>query len=196
MSLEDRALGDVTAAAKWALLALLAFWTLRFVPHPLDNDRIVGSFLGHINLPFHEAGHILFSPFGPFMTSLGGSLLQVLVPVVCVVAFVRRHDVFAALVCAWWAGQNLVDMGPYIADARALRLVLLGGKTGAEVEGHDWEAILGTLGWLHKDRRLGMAAHVTGSVVMIASVVAAAVVIRRGAHKRHEEAIHHEDHEV
>lgn len=179
MSLEDRALGGVAAAAKWTLLALLAFWTWRFVPHPLDTTRIGGSFLHLVNLPFHEAGHILFSPFGPFMMSLGGSLLQVLVPIVCAAAFVRRADVFAACICAWWAGQNLVDLGPYIADARALQIVLLGGKTGAEVEGHDWEAILGTVGWLHRDRQLGMAAHVTGSVVMIASLIAAAIVTHR-----------------
>jgi hypothetical protein len=31
-----------------------------------------------INLPFHEAGHILFSPFGDFLMTLGGSLTQVL----------------------------------------------------------------------------------------------------------------------
>ena len=35
-----------------------------------------------INLVFHEAGHILFAPFGSFMMSLGGSLLQVIVAAV------------------------------------------------------------------------------------------------------------------
>lgn len=38
-------------------------------------------------------------------------------------------------------GQSLTDVAPYINDARALQLVLLGGRTGAEVEGHDWEAV-------------------------------------------------------
>jgi hypothetical protein len=107
------------------------------------------------------------------MTALGGSLMQVLVPVVCAVAFLRQPDAFGAAVAAWWAGQNLVDLGPYIADARALQIVLLGGATGAEVEGHDWEAILTAFGWLHHDRRLGMAAHVAGTVVMCASLALA-----------------------
>ena len=127
-----------------------------------------------VDLVFHEAGHVLFAPFGAFMTALGGSLLQVMVPIVCAVAFARKQDGFGAAVAAWWAGQNLVDLGPYIADARALQMELLGGATGAEVEGHDWEAILTALGWLHRDRQLGMAAHVIGTLVMVASLAAAA----------------------
>jgi hypothetical protein len=73
-----------------------------------------------------------------------------------------------------------MDLGPYIADARALQLPLLGGQTGAEVTGHDWEAILERLGWLHLDRTLGMTAHVTGSVVMIGSLVLGAWILLQG----------------
>jgi len=165
-------------AGRAALLALLAWWTVQFVPHPLDAGRISGSFLHLIHLPFHEAGHLLFLPLGEFMTTLGGSLLQIVIPIVCVVAFVRRGDGFGAAVCSWWAGASLVDLGPYIADARALQLTLIGGRTGAEVYGHDWESILSTLGWLHRDRAIGMGAHVLGSVVMIASFALAVLGIR------------------
>ena len=108
---------------RWFLLALLGWWTVGFVSHPLNGPYISGSFLHSINLPFHEAGHILFSPFGRFMTILGGSLMQVLIPLVCAVSFGRRRDWFAMLACTWWAGQNLIDLAPYIADARALQLV-------------------------------------------------------------------------
>ena len=118
---------------------------------------VMDSVLHLPNLIFHEAGHVLFSPFGRFMTVLGGSLFQVLVPVVCAIAFLRQKDAFAAAVCTWWAGQNLLDLAPYIADARALQLVLLGGHTGAEVEGHDWEYLLTALGWMQHDRTLGLA---------------------------------------
>ena len=159
---------------RWLLIALLAWWTFRFVSNPLNAAIIAGSFLHLVNLPFHEAGHILFSPFGPFMTSLGGSLMQLIVPLVCAVSFARREDWFAACICGWWIGENLIDLGPYIADARALQLMLIGGGTGAEIEGHDWEAILQSLGWLHLDRRLGMSAHIVGSVVMVGMLVTAA----------------------
>ena len=162
-----------TTIGRASLLALLAWWTWRLVPHPLNWFFTNSSFLHLINLPFHEAGHILFSPFGEFMTILGGSLMQVIVPVVCVVAFVRQDDWFGAAVCCWWAGESLVDVAPYIADARALQMPLLGGGTGAEVEGHDWEAILTRLGWLHLDRTIGMWTHVIGSIVMVAALIVA-----------------------
>ena len=81
---------------------------------------------------------------------------------------------------AWWAGQNLLDLAPYIADARALQLVLLGGRTGAEVEGHDWEYLLGEMNLLHMDRTLALAAHRLELVMMAAALMWAAVSVRRG----------------
>src|SRR5437867_11606419 len=45
-------------------------------------------------------------------------------------------------------------------------LVLVGGKTGAEVEGHDWEYLLTELGWLRFDRSLGLGAHRLGLTMM------------------------------
>jgi hypothetical protein len=173
----------MSQAPRWLLLALLAWWSITFVTHPLDGDRVAASFLHLINLPFHEAGHVLFAPFGSFMMSLGGSLMQVLVPVICAVSFVQRDDSYAACVCGWWAGQSVIDLAPYIADARALQLVLLGGFTGQEVEGHDWEAILTALGWLRFDRTLGYAAHVIGSGTMIAALGGAAWTTWQAGHK-------------
>jgi hypothetical protein len=165
---------DVTRAFRWLLVALLGWWTVRFVAHPLDAGVVNGSFLHLVNLPFHEAGHVLFAPFGALLMALGGSLLQVMVPVACTVALLQRQDAFGAWVCGWWAGQNLIDLAPYIADARALQLVLLGGMTGAEVEGHDWEFILQSLGWLHLDRRIALTAHIFGSLAMASAVAGAA----------------------
>lgn len=155
--------------ARVALVGLLVVWTAKFAF--ADADGVMGSFLHVVNLVFHEAGHVLFSPFGTFLTVLGGSLMQVLVPVVCAVALARQaHDRFGAAVAAWWAGQNFVDLAPYISDARALRLPLLGGATGAEVEGHDWEAILSALGWLRHDHSLAAAAHGLGVAMMVGAI--------------------------
>jgi hypothetical protein len=165
--------------ARWTAVVALLVLTWRFARAPLDGSAI-DWFLHLPNLVFHEAGHVLFSPFGQFMTALGGSLLQVLIPVICAASFLYQYDNrFAAAVCTWWAGQNIVDVAPYIADARRLQLVLLGGRTGGEVEGHDWEYLLTTLGCLHLDQTLGRAAHLTGVGLMLAALVWAVVVIRR-----------------
>jgi hypothetical protein len=158
--------------ARAAFLLVLALATIQFAQTPLSDDAM-NSFLHLPDLVFHEAGHILFAPFGQFMTVLGGSLTQVLIPVIAVVAFLRQEEPFSAAICAWWAGQNLVDLAPYIADARALQLVLLGGHTGAEVEGHDWEFILNQLGIAHLDRTIGMFSYAAGLLVMVASLAVA-----------------------
>ncbi len=164
----------------WAGVAVLGVLTWRFARAPLDGSAL-DSFLHLPNLVFHEAGHVLFSPFGQFITALGGSVLQVLIPVVCAVSFIYQYENrFGAAVCAWWAGQNLVDIAPYVADARRLQLVLICGRTGAEVEGHDWEYVLGSLGWLHLDQSLGRGTQLLGVFVMVAALVWAVMVIRRG----------------
>jgi len=169
----------IAIAGRVVLLLLFVAWSWQFLSAPMSME-VMNSFMHLVNLPFHEAGHIIFSPFGPFMTSLGGSLAQVLVPLICLVALlVQTRDPFGAALCLWWLGESLLDLAPYIADARALQLVLLGGRTGAEVEGHDWEFILGSMGWLHLDRALGQTAYRLGALFMIAALVWGGLVLTR-----------------
>jgi hypothetical protein len=146
----------------------LAAWTWSLAGASIASNAAGQSFLHLIDLPFHEAGHVIFMPLGSFMMTLGGSLMQLIVPGALTIVFLTRHrDPFGAAVTCWWLGENLLDLAPYIADARALQLVLIGGYTGAEVEGHDWERILTTLGWLHRDQTLARLAHFTGTCIML-----------------------------
>lgn len=173
---------SVTEYVRWFGLAVLAYLTWRYASSSIEPNRYQ-SFIDLPNLVFHEAGHVLFRPFGEFMTVLGGSLFQVMVPLIFAIAFAHQYqNWFAAAVCTWWAGENLVDVAPYIADARKLQLVLLGGKTGAEVEGHDWEYLLTAMGWLHLDLRLGRAAHVAGTMVMVGALVWGSIILLRERH--------------
>ena len=112
------------------------------------------------------------------MGVLGGSLLQVLMPVIWFVAarFWGR-DAFAGALCLWLAGQNLVDVSLYINDARSLQLMLLGGGTGREVEGHDWEYLLTELNLLHKDVYISRWVLRTGRWIMALSLLWAAAVL-------------------
>lgn len=168
------------AIAGRALLWLILAWlTLRFATHSIASNYAGESFLHLVNLVFHEAGHVVFGFFPRFLMVLGGSATQVLVPVVCLVAFWRRGDRFGTAVAAWWTGQNLVDLAPYINDARSLQLVLLGGRTGAEVEGHDWEYLLQALNLSTSDHGLARLAHLTGLLVMTGALTWAALELRR-----------------
>jgi hypothetical protein len=175
---DESELSGPTRWARIALIAGLAYWTWQFVRTPLSQDAM-DSFLHLPDLVFHEAGHLIFSPLGEFMSVLGGSLMQVLIPVVAAIAFVRQQQPFGAAICVWWVGQNLVDLAPYIADARALQLVLLGGRTGAEVEGHDWEFILTRLRLLHRDQAIGRIAHALGMMIMVGALAFAARAVSR-----------------
>jgi hypothetical protein len=164
-------------AGRLLLLLVLARWTWLFLAWPMREDVIGASFLHLISLPFHEAGHVVFSPFGALLMTFGGSLSQVLVPVICWIAFARSSpNPFGAAVMCWWTGENLLDVAIYINDARALALTLLGGGTGAEVEGHDWERILQITGLTIHDHQIAWTVHAIGAVMMIGALVWGALV--------------------
>ena len=176
----------MTRAGRLALLLLLTWWTWRLLTHVFDQEVVGGSFLHVVDLMFHEAGHWIFSPFGEFMTVFGGSLMQCLVPIICGIAFFRTsRDMFAVSVMGWWLGENLQDVAMYINDSRDLKLQLLGGGTGAEIEGHDWEHLLTMMNALHLDHAIGRVVQVIGAVLMIGSLVAAVILVlprgRRGS---------------
>ena len=161
------------------LLAMTA-WGMKFIFSSLMSNYSGNSFMHLVNLPFHEAGHMVFRIFGQFMMMLGGSLTQLLVPFICLVAFlVKTRDTFAASVSLWWLGQSLIDLAPYINDARKLQLMLLGGVTGRDVEDfHDWEFILRNLGLLEYDHLLARTAHLSGALFIICALLWGGYVLR------------------
>ncbi|MBU0552000.1 zinc ribbon domain-containing protein [Myxococcota bacterium] len=143
-------------------------WGLYFVTRTLSSGEVMRSWWHGVDLVFHEAGHTIMGMlFGEFIMFLGGSLFQLLVPFVVAIAFLRQRDPFGASIGLWWVGQSLMDLAPYIGDARALELMLLGGGTGKEIEGHDWEYLLGKLGLLRYDRVLAYAAHYIGAALIL-----------------------------
>ena len=152
----------------------LAAWGWTFVSRPMDAEFLAGSFLHNVNLAFHEGVHVLFGLFGwRFLQVLGGSLGQILMPLICAAAFlIQNRDAFGASVGLWWAAENFMDIAPYIADARTLDLLLLGGVTGKDVEDyHDWEYLLRTTGWLQHDRVLAQSSYNLGRALMVAALI-------------------------
>ena len=151
-------------------------------------DNVAGESLLHlVNLPFHEAGHVVFSPLGSFIASLGGTLGQLLVPLVCMAALLfKTRDPFGASVCFWWFGENFLDIAPYVNDARAGELPLVGGNFGhsSPYGFHDWEYLLTESGLLRCDHVLAKVAHGIGSVLMILAVVWAGFLLYRQYQQR------------
>ncbi len=173
--------------AVWAMLAWLGWLSAWTRYDDVVNHTLSGAvaFMHRIDLVFHEAGHVIFRLLGDFMTVLGGSLMQLIIPVAVFLVFLlKRGNPFGASVGLWWSGQSLTDLAPYIADARALRLPMLGGGTGADRPGfHDWQNILERLGLLSYDRVLGGIADSVGIALMaLALIWGAALLIQQ--HRR------------
>ena len=55
----------------------------------------------------------------------------------------------------WWAAVSIIDVAPHVWDAFDPKVILLGGKIGAESNGHDWQNILGDLGLLKRAHLIG-----------------------------------------
>ncbi|MBI2568959.1 MAG: hypothetical protein HYV63_18210 [Candidatus Schekmanbacteria bacterium] len=158
-------------AGRIAVFLLVAALTIPVATANGWSGGLARFFIHAINTPFHEAGHVLFGIFGSFMRVLGGSLNQVLVPLVCLTAFLWRRNGFAAAMMLWWAGDNLVEVAIYVGDAREQELVLLGGVTGAEQPGyHDWNNILGHLQMLQWDRTLASVTRFWGVSFMLVAL--------------------------
>jgi len=165
-------IGKLVFLGRCAALAFCFVWGWRLYAMDVSAGEMGGSFMHLIVLPIHEAGHVLFIPFGRFMTVLGGSLAQVLLPLLLMASFVfgfggSRRDNFAASLMLWWAAAAVIDLAPYIWDAFDPKLMLLGGKTGAESDGHDWQNILGDLGMIRRAHLIAGIAHKLGLAVML-----------------------------
>ncbi len=165
-------------AVKALFLAAMAFYSFRLLSHPIATNFAGESFLHLVNLPFHEAGHVIFAPFGRLIQVMGGTLGQLLIPAIVAASFFFRKDYFAASVGLWWLGESMVDVAPYANDARAGQLPLLGGVTGSEVEDyHDWEIILGRLGILSSDHTVALSFFIAGGLLLAGAIVVGCMTI-------------------
>lgn len=153
----------------------MTIWGWQFINMDFVNNptEIGESFLHRINLIFHEAGHIIFMPFGWFMTKLGGTLGQLLMPAVVLFVFLfKNKNPFGASVGLWWLGQSTMECAPYIDDAYNQQLVLLGGVTGADRPGyHDWNAMLIDIGKLESHREIATTFNTSGMALIVLAII-------------------------
>jgi hypothetical protein len=170
---EDASEGIFYVALKGGLLVLLALWGLKLAAIPLIEGGAGNSFLHNVNLPFHEAGHLFFGIFGQLIHSLGGTLGQLLMPLICLLTLLlKQRDPYGAAVCLWWIGENFLDIAPYADDARRLSLPLLGGNFGhsSPYGFHDWEFLLTETGLLARDHAIASGFKGLGICLMTAAI--------------------------
>jgi hypothetical protein len=163
---------EVNPATFWSrcvLLLLFALWGLRLIWMDYTEMGVGASFLHGPLLIFHEAGHVIFRLFGEFMTILGGTLAQLLMPALITAAMIRNRDPFGAAFGLWFFGVSVLDVAPYVYDALHPQLVLLGGHTGEE-GGHDWIYLLSETHLLPHAQSLGWLIHKLGAAIVLLAI--------------------------
>jgi hypothetical protein len=121
--------------------------------------------LDYINLPFHEFGHPFFSFFGETMGIWGGTIAQLVIPLIVLVSFYMKRETMGVSFGVFWFGENLLNIAVYIGDAQRMDLPLVGGGE------HDWNMILSGLGMLQHTASIARAVKVAGWIIMIGAVV-------------------------
>ena len=118
------------AVIGWGLFYLVAMYLYR----PSG-----AHFLDAAHLITHESGHLLFSYLGnETITVMGGTILQLLAPLLLAASFAWRGQTLGTAFCMWGFFNAMIPMGVYMSDARAKGLPLVApGMVSDEITGHD-----------------------------------------------------------
>ena len=153
--------GGFTPVSRGAMIGWGAFYALfLYAATGFDGVRL----LHPANLMFHEAGHAIFGWAGYYTRILGGTIGQLLVPLICTLVFVRRGETTAVALCSVWTFENFLDTAAYMADARRSALPLVGGDES------DWTILFTHWGVLGLDTRIAAVVRGLGWMGMLASV--------------------------
>jgi hypothetical protein len=162
-----------------ALLLAFAVWGIVLICCDVEMGDIMKSFIHGPLLVFHEAGHVVFRLGGEWIMVLGGTLGQLLMPAVMMVALLlKNRDAFGASLAFWLFGVSLLDIAPYVYDALEPQLMLLSGSTG-EAGGHDWIYLLRSMHLLQRAHGLGAFVHAVGTLVVLAAIAWAGWLLAR-----------------
>jgi hypothetical protein len=157
---------------KTVIATLASIYFLWAAFHPAD-----WRFVDNFNLVMHEAGHILFMPFGQFMTIAGGSLFQVIVPTAFAFYFYYQRKQFSCALVLFMVGESLVNVSVYAGDAVLMELPLLGGDDSI----HDWNWMLDNLNLLGKTREIAGAIRALGVLSILSASVFSLLYARKNA---------------
>jgi hypothetical protein len=151
----------IESAGKIIFLAILVLVGIYYLLNPQPWTVIDGT-----NLLIHEAGHLVFSWGGEFIMFLGGTILQLIIPLIFTCYFLLRGAWFSSFFGIYWTGINLINVGVYIADASRMNLPLL--HQGSQ---HDWNYLLTQTHILRADQFLGNLVRGLGSLSILIALL-------------------------
>lgn len=136
---------------------------LLMVVHWRSEDGWI-PLLDSANLALHEAGHPLVGIFSERLMVYGGTIFQLAFPVAVAFQFSRQREPAGFVAGLIWLGENLWNVGRYMADARAHVLPLVGGGE------HDWTEIFLRWGVLAKDLKIASLTSGLGYLLMLGAI--------------------------
>jgi hypothetical protein len=146
---------------KAGFILLLAIWGFNGA-----RDYSNFYFIHNFDLIIHEAGHAIFRLLGEFLMFLGGTLMQLLVPIGITAYFWYHRQNYSAAVTLFWISINLFDVSIYMKDARSQLLPLLGG----EAVTHDWFYLFSSMRLLQLDQVIGNFVYFVGCITCISAI--------------------------
>jgi hypothetical protein len=160
----------------WWRLIPIAFFIMLFVQCQQSDELQRNNPVALLDFGMHELGHILFIPFGEFMTILGGSLFQCLFPLLWLGAALWKRWYVGAALCLAWFGYNLYDVAVYVADAQA-RLLPLATLSSDYDSAHDWYQLLTRMDMLESDQAIAAVLRACGGGAMLLGIGLACTLV-------------------
>jgi len=142
------------------IIAVMGIFTVMLITKPEPWLPL----LDNANLLIHEAGHTFLAGFGDYISTLGGTLVQVFTPILFLSYFAYQKQFFSSGFTLFWLGNNLINVSVYIKDARVMLLPVIGGGI------HDWNYLLGKVGWLSQDKLIGGGVYFLGVICVLAGL--------------------------
>lgn len=155
---------DWKPVSRGAVLAWLVFFAFSLIYLARTDDQPYTDILWLI---VHEGGHLVFMPFGRFLNALGGTILQLAVPLGFACYFSLHRQLPAAALCLFFFFENFLGIATYMADAHSMELPLVSLGSG-EIT-HDWYYIFSSLRLLHRDGQIAAAVRFAGWAGMAAT---------------------------
>ena len=131
------------------------------------RDEVYSSWFGGLTFGLHELGHVLFRGLGEFMSIAGGSITQLVVPLIGVGMLLYQRDYFGIAVAGCWESFSLYNLATYIGDAQTMQLPLV--SIGGGDSYHDWEYLLVHLGLIEHDAKIAALTRGIGFLVLLVS---------------------------
>jgi hypothetical protein len=178
---------DWCRGKNWAIRLPVWLYLLYVGVRQFQQPVDFGNLFTAINLCIHEGGHILLRPFGnEVLHAAGGTLAQLAAPIASMAILWKDRDYFGLTFCLGWLSTNLIEVGVYMADARAQELPLVSAEGGDGVTQHDWNFLFGKFGLLPQDEAIGLATRELGTAVMIVALLTGAWLLLEMAFLRGE----------